>query len=158
MVAALVTEEIERKGLKPIKGEEGKKYYSTVVSEIVKFPWDEEKSSGKSASKGKSAAKSTAKKTTGAKGTGNAKSTAKKKGSGGGGGEEIQEEAMAVVMEILAEKGGSCSKAALAGAVFKATKGSENRAAIVKLCNNADFLGDEEMPWEYEGNTLTIPE
>jgi len=149
LVADMVQEEIERKGLKPIKGQEDKKHYAVIVKEIHKFPWDE----AKAAAKGKAATKTAAKTATKGKTAAAAKGKTATTES-----DDIADECVGLILGIISEKGGSISKGALAGAVFKATAGNPNRNALVKMCGDAAFLGEEERPWEFEGNMLKLAE
>jgi hypothetical protein len=111
-----------------------------VITAILKMPWDEEETDKKGGKeKGKAAEKS--------------KET-KAKPVGGG---DIDDAAAETVMTLLAEKGGSMTKAALIGAAFKTLKGNKDRAKISNLIGKDAWLSDDK-PWGYADGKLTIPD
>lgn len=70
---------------------------------------------------------------------------------------DLDETLQGLVMEIIAEAGGSIAKKDLAGKVFKAapkTSSPKEKAAMSKRAFDDEFLS--AGPWEYDGATLTM--
>lgn len=111
-----------------------------VIDEISTFPWDATsaaKGKAKAAAKGKAATKTATK-------------TATKAAATGVDPEEVQ----GIIMEVLAEKGGTEKKAQLLPAVFKKIQGRKDVQAILGMLNNDEFL--TSGPWSYENGVLTL--
>jgi hypothetical protein len=73
-----------------------------------------------------------------------------------GGSSDTDEAAEGVVMGVLAEGGGTATKAGLPNAAFKAIKDTKVRNPVIKLVASDDWLGAEERPWSYDGGELTL--
>ena len=90
---------------------------------------------------------------------GKGKKSGKSKSSGkssSGNGDDYDDDAAALVMEVLSEKG-TAAKKELMQAAFKTIKGNlKKRKAVVLLVNDDDFLGDDNQPWEYDASDGTV--
>jgi hypothetical protein len=70
---------------------------------------------------------------------------------------DVNEAAIEAITGILADNDGSITKKALVGALMKSIdKTDTNRKAIIGLAAKADFLGGEDVPWEFDGSELTL--
>jgi hypothetical protein len=69
--------------------------------------------------------------------------------------DDVTEEAIGVLLQVLEAKGGSVKRSGIAAASFKFLAGNANRAGILKLLTDDDFIGTEDMGWEYDGQTIT---
>lgn len=109
---------------------DGKTFEQTilVVDKIVKMPWESKKTAGKAT--GKAAAATEA-------------------------GTDVGQLAVDTVMELLAEAGGSVTKAELSKAVFAKMKTDPNRNAIVQMVYKDEWLGDDK-PWAFDGKTISM--
>jgi hypothetical protein len=67
----------------------------------------------------------------------------------------LVEEAATLVATVLEEKGGSVASGQLSIALLKHLQGNDNRAAIIALVKNPEFLGMEGAPWSFDGKMLT---
>ena len=86
------------------------------------------------------------------------KKTKPKTGKAGksSGDDDYSDDAAALVMEVLSEKG-TAAKKELMQAAFKTIKGDlKKRKAVVLLVNDDDFLGGEDQPWEYDADEGTV--
>lgn len=86
------------------------------------------------------------------------KAASKPAADSGAGSDEVSSRAEEVVVEVIAEKGGTVAKAQLTAAAFQKIPSSEGkvRNAVVGLISKEDWLGDEARPWTYAGGELTL--
>lgn len=69
--------------------------------------------------------------------------------------EEIDGKAVGAVLAVLAEQGGSVSKAKLSAAVFHQLKDDPQRNLVVARAYTDDFLGADGQPWSYDGSSIS---
>lgn len=71
--------------------------------------------------------------------------------------EGAEERAVGVILELIAEKGGKVSKAAIPQAMFAAIKDNAPvRNAAIALTSKVDWLSSPDRPWSYEGGELSL--
>jgi len=70
----------------------------------------------------------------------------------------IQARAIEVVMEILTSGGGSVPKVAIANKAFKIMQDAKDplRNDVSKLVFKDEFLNGDDVPWSYDGTTVTL--
>lgn len=92
---------------------------------------------------------------------------ARKKGSGKAKGQpraaaaaspsnNLNEKALGVVMELIAEAGGEISKKDLSAAAFKKLASDPDRNKLVQMVYQDDFLGGDDAPWSYDGGIISL--
>jgi hypothetical protein len=64
-------------------------------------------------------------------------------------------EAADAITQVLEKNGGSVAKKALGMQVFRILGQSPNRSAILNLVANDEFLGQDGVPWDFDGTTVT---
>lgn len=120
---------------------DGKEKEVLVVTQILRLPWEQE-----------------GKKTV-AKPNGKPAAAAEPEAEQEAGGEEVDqaivEEAAGMVVEVIREKGGKVPASQLSVALLKHVSKSENRAAILAMVKDPEFLGMEGAPWAFDGKVLT---
>lgn len=57
------------------------------------------------------------------------------------------------IVAFLGENDGSALKREVAGAVPKQFKATPNYSKAMVLCNKAEWLGDDENPWDFDTKT-----
>lgn len=128
---------------------DGKEREVLTVDQVLRLPW--EKAGVKTAAKpGVMPAKANGKTTTQVAAPAEEEATEEE-----GPDEALVGEAAELVAGVIEEKGGKIAASALAIAVLKPLQGNENRAAILALVKNPEFLGMEGAPWSYDGKMLT---
>ena len=70
--------------------------------------------------------------------------------------DDMVADAMNFVMEVVAEAGGSAAKKTFPARVFKDLKENPNKVAISKMVFDDNFLGGEDVPWEYAAGIVTM--
>lgn len=72
--------------------------------------------------------------------------------------EAVQARAIDVVMEILANKGGSVPKVAIANEAFKILQAAKDplRNDVSKLVFKDEFLSGDDVPWQFDGTTVSL--
>lgn len=126
----------KRPGLPTKEGEREKQVL--IITEIYALPGE------KKAAKGKAAAKPAAGKA-GTKPT----TTAATEET-----DSAEDQAMALVLEILTEKGEAVKKQQLSTLLFQKLKGNPEMKAIMQVAYSDDFLNSG--PWSYEGGELSM--
>lgn len=134
----------KRSGLVKAEREDGKKFDDTIliVENIESMP------GAKKAAKGKPAAKKPA-----------AKKPAKKKPAPAAIEEEdsdVAAEAIEYVIGAIAEAGEGVPKKTLTTAAFQNLADNPNRQAIVQLIFADDFLGGDDVPWNFEDGIVSM--
>ncbi len=122
----------KRTGIKPKEGQEDRVKTILTVGEIIKLPWEKKGKPAASAKTGK---------------------TAKAEAKDGGGG-DLDDEATALIIDILSENEGEVIKQQLPKFLFPKLKGNANMKAILQLVQSDDFLA--VGPWGYEDGTLSM--
>lgn len=69
-------------------------------------------------------------------------------------GDAVLESAVEAVASVLADRNGSVEVKILPLAIIKHLTGNPNKAEIIALIKNPDFLGAEGVPWSYDGTSL----
>jgi hypothetical protein len=121
-----------------------------IVDQVLRLPW--EKAGAKTTAKPAGPQKAAAGKPNGKPAAAPVDETAEE---GEGPSEELVMEAAELVSGILSEKNGKIASSALTIAALKPLQGNDNRAAIIALLKDPDFLGMEGAPWSFDGKTLT---
>jgi hypothetical protein len=68
---------------------------------------------------------------------------------------DLLDEAGSILLEVLASNGNSIPKSRIAMKTFKALAGNPNRSAILQLLANDEFLNQDNVPWAFDGTTIT---
>lgn len=119
---------------------DGKPKMVLVVDKIHKLPWENKAAPGPTGPTMSSPVASTPSQTAGSAGPG---SPIWAKGAEG-------------LVGILASKGGSCAKGALAQEAFKFFAKDPDRNALVQLLFKDEFLGASGQPWGFDGTTVKL--
>ncbi len=133
-----------------ISGKTGSGFDATValVTKIHRMPWEDAK---------KTAAPKGAPVRALAPSTGKAALSQATQATQPEAGSDVSEEAAGILLEILAAKGGTVTRATLPAASFKPLSGNPNRAAILALFTNDEFLNlGENYGWVYDAKSKSI--
>lgn len=66
---------------------------------------------------------------------------------------DVEDEVREAIVAFLGENDGSALKREVAGAVPKQFKATPNYSKAMVLCNKAEWLGDDENPWDFDTKT-----
>jgi len=117
-----------------------------VVSKIHKLPWENAANLAKGQAKTKTAKTASAPVAVAEQASGPAAN-----GQG-----DLTGKATEGLLAILAEKGGSITKAQIAQAAFKYFQKDADRNQLVQMVYKDEFLGGEGTPWSFDGTTVTM--